>query len=191
MIYFKDRQSRFVHYSKSFVNLFRLENADSLRGKTDSDFFAEEHAQRALRDEQEILRTGIPIIGKLEKEVHHDGRITWALTNKQPWRNEAGDIIGVFGISKDVTALKQAEEKLASEQQLLRSLLDNIPDCIYFKDINSRFVRVSKSKTQKTLAHFPGLRDVSAASRGADLVPDSLPDSRYLTRGICQQGVRG
>ena len=180
MIYFKDRQSRFVHYSKSFVSLFRLENADSLKGKTDADFFAEEHAKRAFRDEQEIMRTGISITGKLEKEVHHDGRVTWALTNKQPWRNEAGEIIGVFGISKDVTALKEVEQKLASEQQLLRSLLDNIPDCIYFKDINSRFVHVSKSKTQKALAHFPGLRDASAAARGVDLVPDSLPDSELL-----------
>ena len=180
LIYFKDRQSRFVHYSKSFVNLFRLENADSLKGKTDADFFAEEHAQRAFRDEQEIMRTGVPITGKLEKEVHQDGRVTWALTNKQPWRNEAGEIIGIFGISKDITALKQAEQKLASEQQLLRSLLDNIPDCIYFKDINSRFVHVSKSKTQKTLEHFPGLRDVSAQARGADLVPDSLPDSELI-----------
>src|SRR5262249_24920832 len=40
MIYFKDRQSRFVHYSKSYVRLFRLENADSLKGKTDADVFA-------------------------------------------------------------------------------------------------------------------------------------------------------
>src|SRR5262249_7815968 len=144
--------------------LFRLENADSLKGKTDADFFAREHAERALRDEQEVMRTGVPVIGKLEKEVHQDGRVTWALTNKQPWRNEAGEVVGIFGISKDITALKQAEEKLAAEQQLLRSLLDNIPDCIYFKDINSRFVHVSESKTQKALAHFPGLRDVSAAS---------------------------
>ena len=105
LIYFKDRQSRFVHFSKSFSQLFHLENAEPLRGKTDADFFAAEHAEQALLDEQEIMRTGVPVVGKLEKEVHQDGRVTWALTSKLPWRNEDGEIIGIFGISKNVTQL--------------------------------------------------------------------------------------
>ena len=166
LIYFKDRQSRFVHFSRSFAGLFNLQNTDSLKGKTDADFFTDEHASEALRDEQEIMRTGVPLVGKLEKEEHHDGRITWALTSKMPWRNEDGQIIGIFGISKNVTALKEAEQELARERELLRSLLDNVPDCIYFKDLESRFVRVSKSKTQKALQRSPKLREVANDENG-------------------------
>jgi PAS domain S-box-containing protein len=158
MIYFKDRESRFVHYSKSFSRFFRLESPDSLKGKSDADIFAEEHARPAYEDEQQIIRTGAPIVGKLEKEVHQDGRITWALTSKMPWRNEDGQTLGIFGISKDVTALKEVEQKLAYERELLRALLDNAPDCIYFKDLQSRFVQVSKSKTEKSLRHSAALR---------------------------------
>jgi PAS domain S-box-containing protein len=166
-IYFKDRDSRFVHYSKSFVQLFQLSDRDALRGKSDADLFSEEHARRALADEKEIIRTGKPIIGKLERETHRDGRVTWALTNKMPWRDKTGQIIGIFGLSKDINALKKAEQSLAYERMLFRTLLDNIPDSIYFKDLQSRFIQVSKSKVEKTLKRSPKLRSF-LASQGKD-----------------------
>ncbi len=144
-IYFKDRQSRFVRYSKAFEQLFKVADVTSLQGKTDFDFFTEEHARPAYEDEQEIIRTGQPLIGKLEKETHADGRITWCLTTKMPWRDKDGETIGTFGISKDVTAIKEAEDKLAREQELLRTLLENSPDLIYFKDRESRFMHFSKA----------------------------------------------
>jgi len=121
MIYFKDRQSRFVRFSKSFLSRFGLTEPAVLRGKTDADFYAAGHAQPADADEQEIIRTGRPIIGQLETETHPDGHVTWAMTTKMPWRDGAGEIIGTIGISKDITQLKQAEAKL---DQLHRQLLD-------------------------------------------------------------------
>jgi PAS domain S-box-containing protein len=151
-IYFKDRQSRFVQCSKAFEELFQVSDRSRFIGKTDFDFFTEEHARPAYEDEQEIIRTGQPLLGKVEKETHPDGRATWCLTNKLPWRDKGGNIIGTFGISKSVTALKEAEDKLASERDLLRTLLDNFPDAIYYKDRQSRFVRLSKSTVEKSLA---------------------------------------
>jgi PAS domain S-box-containing protein len=151
-IYFKDRQSRFVRCSKAFEELFQVTDRSRFIGKTDFDFFTEEHARPAYEDEQEIIRTGQPILGKVEKETHADGRATWCLTNKMPWRDKDGNIIGTFGISKGVTALKEAEANLASERDLLRTLLDNFLDAIYYKDRQSRFVRFSKSTVEKSLA---------------------------------------
>jgi PAS domain S-box-containing protein len=151
-ICFKDRQSRFVRCSKAFEELFQVTDRSRFIGKTDFDFFTEEHARPAYEDEQEIIRTGQPILGKVEKETHADGRATWCLTNKMPWRDKDGNIIGTFGISKGVTALKEAEANLASERDLLRTLLDNFPDAIYYKDRQSRFVRFSKSTVEKSLA---------------------------------------
>jgi PAS domain S-box-containing protein len=150
-IYFKDRESRFVHYSKSFAKLFRLEDVNLLKGKSDFDLFTEEHARPAYEDEQRIIATGEPMIGKLEKETHPDGHVTWALTTKLPWHDSAGNIIGTFGISKDMTAIKEVEDRLSCEEELFRALLDNVPDRIFFKDLESRFVRVSRSKAEKTL----------------------------------------
>ena len=150
-IYFKDKQSRFVRYSNAFEKLFKVAESESLRGKTDFDFFTEEHARPAFEDEQEIIRSGKPLIGKLERETHPDGRVTWGLTTKMPWRDKDGNIIGTFGISKDVTAIKEAEAELAYERELFHTLLETLPDSIYFKDRDSRFVRVSKSKAAMTL----------------------------------------
>jgi PAS domain S-box-containing protein len=119
-IYFKDAHSRFVWFSKSFEALFHVPDAKSLLGKTDFDFFLEEHARMAFADEREIMRSGCPLIGKLEREAHPDGRYTWALTTKMPWHDKQGRIIGTFGISKDVTAIKEAEAKVeAAHKRLL------------------------------------------------------------------------
>ncbi len=148
-IYFKDRESRFVRASQSLAMMFGLNSADELIGKSDFDLFQIEHAQQAFEDEQEIIRTGKPIVGKPEKETHTNGRITWALSTKLPWRDQDGNIIGTFGISKDVTETKQAEQRLAYEQGLFKALVETLPDAIYFKDRQSRFVRISQWKAER------------------------------------------
>lgn len=157
-IYFKDRQSRFVRFSNAFAARSNLADPKLLRGKTDFDLFQDEHAREAYDDEQMIIKTGRAIVGKLEKELYIDGRIGWVLTTKMPWRDGTGNIIGTFGISKEVTALVETETKLAYERDLLRVLLDASPDGIYFKDLQSRFVRASKSQALRALAHLPLLR---------------------------------
>ncbi len=120
LVYFKDRESRFVRFSRAFATRFNVTDPTLIRGKTDFDFFDATHARPAYEDEQQIVRTGQAMIGKLEKETYADGHITWALTTKMPWRDGSGAIIGTFGISKDVTVWKAAEAKLAeSHKQLL------------------------------------------------------------------------
>jgi len=57
-----------------------------------------------------------------------------------PWSDSNGKIIGTFGISKDVTSIKETENKLAYERELFQVLAGSMPDSIYFKDLESRFV---------------------------------------------------
>ena len=118
-VYFKDRESRFIVASASIARHLGCSSPDELIGKTDFDFFSDQHAQWARADEEDIISTGEPIIGKLEQERWPDGRITWALTSKLPIRDEFGDIIGTFGLSKDVTAQKQTEQELDKAQKNL------------------------------------------------------------------------
>jgi two-component system, sensor histidine kinase and response regulator len=148
-IYFKDTQSRFIKCSATVAVGLGITNPDQAVGKTDFDFFTEDHARTAYEDEQRIIRTGKPVIGLVERETWLDGRETYVLTNKMPLRNKDGQIIGTFGISKDITALKRAETELAYERDLLQAMLQNVPDCIYFKDLQSRFIRVSRELAQR------------------------------------------
>jgi len=111
-IYFKDTQSRFLRLSTSLARRFGFADPEEVVGKTDADFFTEEHASEALADERRLLRTGEGVIGKEEKETWPDGHVTWAFTTKLPLRDKNGQIIGTFGISTDITKQKHAEEAL-------------------------------------------------------------------------------
>ena len=120
-VYFKDRDSRFIALSESLARCFGCQRAAEAIGKTDFDFFSAEHASPAFEDERRIILTGQPILGKLERETWPDGRITWAVTNKLPLRDDTGAIIGTFGLSKDVTESKRLEAELEKSQ---RDLVD-------------------------------------------------------------------
>ncbi len=121
-IYFKDRQSRFIRINKPMAKAFKLSQPDEAIGKTDFDFFLPEHARQAFEDEQQIVKTGDPLVGREEKETWPDGSVTWVSTTKMALRDKSGNIIGSFGISRDISDRKQAELALdLKTQELLRS----------------------------------------------------------------------
>jgi len=119
-VYIKDRQSRFVAASQELANIHGLTHRHELEGKTDFDLFSEEHARQAFDDEQEILRTGKPMIGKVEKETWPDGSTTWAWSTKAPLYLGSGDPVGIMGISRDITSEREALQKLEQSERLLR-----------------------------------------------------------------------
>jgi len=116
-IYFKDTQSRFIRINRAMSRYFDLKGVSDALGKTDCDFFTGEHAQQAMADEQEIIRSGQPILDKEEKETWSDGHITWVSTSKLPLRSPNGEIIGTFGISRDITDRKLAAEQLQAAKE--------------------------------------------------------------------------
>jgi len=119
-IYFKDTGSRFVRVSDAMLKWFGANEAAEVIGKTDHDFFAEEHAREALEDEQRIIQTGEPLLNHEEKEVWPDGSETWVSTSKLPLRDSSGRIIGTFGLSRDITERRRAEAQLAKYAEELR-----------------------------------------------------------------------
>ena len=118
-IYFKDQHSRFLRVSKAMADPFGLE-AEKVVGKSDFDFFTSDHARQAYEAERALMRTGEPVLGQLERETWPDRPDTWALTSKLVLRDNDGQVIGTFGISRDVSALKHLEEEARRlAQQLL------------------------------------------------------------------------
>jgi PAS domain S-box-containing protein len=110
-IYFKDVNSRFVRVSRSLALKDGNTDTTALIGKTDFDRFDVSHAQQAFDDEQAIMRSGEPITDLEEKLVWPDGRVRWASTSKMPLRDRGGRIVGTFGITRDITARRSAEEE--------------------------------------------------------------------------------
>jgi PAS domain S-box-containing protein len=107
-IYFKDVESRFTQINRAHSLHFGLNDPAEAVGKSDFDFFPPEQAQVKFEQEQEIIRTGQPILVMEEP----DGIGEWTLTTKMPLRDENGDIIGTFGISHNITDLKQTQAAL-------------------------------------------------------------------------------
>ncbi len=121
-IYFKDLKSRFIGVSKALVLKHGLTHSSQILGKTDFDFFSKESAQRFYETEQEMIRTGRPVINEEEAEEWQDGTRTFALGTKMPLRDKTGKIIGTFGISRDITDRKRAEEEISRINQELREV---------------------------------------------------------------------
>ena len=133
-IYFKDADSRFVRVSKSKALRSGLKDAVEAVGKSDFDFFKREDAQVSFADEQEILRTGIPLMGKEEKHVWPDGSTSWVTTSKLPLRDQQGRVIGTFGISHDITEQKQALQALRDSEFRTRMIVETALDAFIAMD---------------------------------------------------------
>ena len=111
-IYFKDLKSRFVLINKAMAERIGIKDPEEAVSKTDFDFFTEEHAKQAYNDEQNVIKTSKPIVGIEEKETWHEKGDRWVSTIKMPFYDEKGKIIGTYGISRDITDKKKAEEKI-------------------------------------------------------------------------------
>lgn len=174
-IYFKDAQSHFIRINQAQSNHLHLNEPSEANGKSDFDFFGEEHARPAFDDEQKIIKTGVPIINLEEMEVYPDGSIGWVSTTKMPLRDDQGNVVGTFGVSRDITERKRIEDTLASERYLLRTIIDNIPDLIYSKDLQGRFTMANLAD-----ARFLGITpDELIGKSDSDFFPKELAEQYY------------
>jgi PAS domain S-box-containing protein len=124
-VYFKDLDSRFIRLSTSLAKSFGLEDPGQMIGKTDYDFFSTEHATQAFEGEQEIIRTGRSLSIE-ERETRHGLPDRWVLTTKMPIYDEQGAIVGTFGISRDITDRKLAEDNLRLQANRLQNQIEEI-----------------------------------------------------------------
>jgi sigma-B regulation protein RsbU (phosphoserine phosphatase) len=185
-IYFKDLQSRFVRVNRAHAAWLGVDDPKEVIGKSDRDFFSPDHADKAFTEEQVIIRTGLPIVGAVQHITKRDGTEAWGSTTKMLWSDGAGHIIGTFGVTRNVTAAKVAEDKLTEERNLLRTIIDHLPSRIFVKDSASRYLINNKAhlrvlgveyqeeaRGRTTLDFFPG-------ERGRQAMAD---DQRVLETG--------
>jgi hypothetical protein len=157
-VYFKDLLSRFLLVSAGWITAYAPDRAAAdLIGKTDSDVFSDEHASAALRDEQQIIRTGEAIVGKVELETYPGRTDTWVSTTKMPLRDQAGRIIGTFGISRDVTAQIRAEDAMAEQALQLRAQNESLRGLDRLKD---EFVGLVSHELRTPLASILGYVEI-------------------------------
>ena len=156
-VYFKDEKSQFIRCSRELSDRLGLKDPSAAEGKTDFHFFSEEHAKPAFQDDMEIIRTGQPIINKIEKETWRNGEVGWVLTSKMPYKDEDGNIIGTFGVSKDISKLIQTEEKLRKAEQKYRDIFEQAVEGIFQSTPEGRYIEANPA-----LARIYGYKSTAA-----------------------------
>ncbi|MBC8003415.1 MAG: PAS domain-containing protein [Opitutaceae bacterium] len=162
-VYFKDKDSRFIHCSSEVVSRLGLSSVKDVLGRTDADFFSPEHAAITLEDERRIMRTGNSMIGVVERETRLNGAVNWVLTTKVAFRDRSGVVIGTFGISRDITDLKKSQEDQANEKELLAVTLKSIGDVVVTTDTAGAIVLFNKAAEDLT-----SVRQAQARGRRLD-----------------------
>lgn len=143
----KDLHGRFTFANKKFCHSVG-KPLNEILGKTDFDFFPREMAIKYQRDDARVMQT-LENLDTIEPHTTPNGEKLFVHVIKTPLYDSMGRVVGIQGIFWDVTQRKKIEEELAYERDLLRALLDNIPDRIYFKDVHSRFIRCSASMIRR------------------------------------------
>lgn len=176
-VYFKDRESRFRWVNRYTLEKFGTQDVRDVVGKTDFDVFTADHASQAFRDEQEIVRSGRALVNVEERETHPDGLAHWVSTTKMPLRDPYGRIVGTFGVSRDITERKRAEEQLA--QQAFYDPLTQLPNRALFMDRLDHLIRRARRRGGKRflfavvfldLDRFKGVNDSMGHQAGDNLL---------------------
>lgn len=201
-ITYKDTQSRITRINKAKATRLNM-NPDEVIGKTDFDFFAAEHAKKAMREEQELLNSGRPLLDIEELLTFNNGETAWVSSSRIPFKNEHHVLTGMFIISKDITRLKHTELQLVEKVEVLKNLFYEFPILQFStgKDRQITAVVQGNVKNPQLIADALNgklLDDVLPNIAGAldqenyhnKAVLDTLPDGTVLKQFVFQDRVR-
>jgi PAS domain S-box-containing protein len=139
-VFVKDLECRKIIANPVDVRSMGAQSEAEVIGKTDHVFYSAETAATSFAEDQSVIQSGVSILGREGYYFDKQGNKLNILSFKIPLRNEYGTIVGIVGATHDITEQKRAQEALQHERTILRTLIDNIPDGIYVKDIQCRKV---------------------------------------------------
>ncbi len=182
-IYFKDIEGCFIRVNRAMARRSGLADPAEAVGKTDFDIFTEEHASEAAADERAVIESGQPLVGKQEKETWGHGQVSWVSTTKMPFRDPDGRIVGTFGISRDITPSKRAEEALRQGEERFRSLIEATVAIVWNTPASAEFEEEQPGWSAFTGQTFEELK-------GWGWLVAVHPDDRERTARVWSEAVR-
>jgi sigma-B regulation protein RsbU (phosphoserine phosphatase) len=127
-IYFKDADSRFIMVNKAVADSMGFPSPEAMVGKSDYDIYLPEDARQMFETEQRVIESRKPVLGLEEKTTWKDGHVSWASTSKMPLVDGSGNVVGTFGISREITERKEAELKAARYAEEIRRIKESLED---------------------------------------------------------------
>lgn len=171
-IFMKDLQGCYTYANKMVRELFQC-SLQEIIGKDDSDFFSLKDSDELMINDRIVMTQGISI-EKEERNVMLDtGEIRYYWTVKKPLFDDAGDVIGLNGISTDITEQKQMQTRLKNNESQLKTIINHVDAYIYMKDNQGKFLFIN----DKTAELFGVKAEDVKGKYSREFLPAELADN--------------
>ncbi len=185
-VYFKGANLCFTRVNKSYARVLGCDNPAEVIGKTDFDFQSHELAQAIYEEEQEIIKTGTPIIGRIEFNPTHDQQPRWFSTTKAPLLNETGQVIGLVGVLHDITVLGQTAAALRESEATQGAILEALPDLMFRLSRDGVYLDFSAPQADD----LAGPPDQLVGKKLSEVLPPELAQQFMDSiEQVCQTGI--
>ncbi len=144
-IYFRDLEHRYIRLNAAEARLIDAPGVEAAIGKRVDEMLPSERAKLRIDEEKRIFATGEPLVDRIERVPQADGGARWFSASKAPIRDRTGKIVGLVGISRDVTGQKQAEQAIRENEAFFRAIVDYSPGAVVIKDADGRCLVANKT----------------------------------------------
>ncbi len=140
----KDPHLRHLINNKANVELIGASTEEETLGKTVEDYFGSEIAQSFMEDDRKVLETKKPVLNREEIIYTQNGETRWLLTTKVPLMDIDKNVLGLVGISRDISDRKKTEQEIIREKEFCNKIIDSLPGIFYLFDQDGKFIRWNK-----------------------------------------------
>jgi PAS domain S-box-containing protein len=183
LVFFKDKENRIVRANKIFCEAMGM-SEEEITGRPLEEIFPDQ-SEGYWKDDLEVIESGQPKLGINEPMDTLEGT-KWLQTDKVPYRNAEGEIVGVIGMSVDITERKRAEEAMRESEALYRSLIEISPDVITVVDLKGNVIAVSQRAIELTGYSEEEIRGENAV---LFVVPEGQEKGQRLFKEILDNGA--
>lgn len=167
-VYFfaKDAQSRMICASRAILERFGLSQESEIIGTTDYDYFPEHIADAFVRDDQEVLRTGRPLLNRVEAWYNEHRLLDWFLTSKMPLRDRNGAVVGIMGTVQTYEGKRRMILPVSQVEQAVEVIRSNFGEKLLAEEIAARVGFSSRQLHRRFLQVFGmNVRDFISRTR--------------------------
>ncbi|MBK7213821.1 MAG: PAS domain S-box protein [Bacteroidales bacterium] len=183
-IYFKDLEGRKTLLNNAEAQLLGVAGIEDAIGKTDADFYSKEIVEQTLAEDQEVIETRQPILNREACLVTPSGEKKWLIGNKLPQLDADGNVIGLVGISHDITQRKRNEEETRQNAEKYRAIFNSFLDLYYRSDVQGRILELSPS-----VKKLSGYDPEELIGKTVDLVYADIESRNRMVKLLQQKGV--